>query len=142
MRHPRCICDKWHKSMNSADFVHPQVPSTWRPFAKGACSGCWAGCCTLPVEATVEDLVRLELISAQEALGSLKPVARRLVAQRLVEAFNPRTRQFVLAQVGGRDCVFLDPESRRCTVYEKRPEVCRDFPRIGPRPGYCPQKQY
>jgi uncharacterized protein len=37
----------------------------------------------------------------------------------------------------GRDCIYLGAD-RRCTVYEKRPEVCRQFPRIGPRPGWCP----
>lgn len=25
-------------------------------------------------------------------------------------------------------CRFLDAETRRCTIYEHRPEVCRDFP--------------
>jgi Fe-S-cluster containining protein len=28
----------------------------------------------------------------------------------------------------GRACRFLDPETRRCTVYAARPEVCRRFP--------------
>jgi Fe-S-cluster containining protein len=26
------------------------------------------------------------------------------------------------------DCVFLDPETRRCTVYEDRPRQCRTWP--------------
>jgi len=32
-------------------------------------------------------------------------------------------------------CVFFDQESRRCTVYEARPQVCRTFP-SAPRCGY------
>ncbi len=28
----------------------------------------------------------------------------------------------------GYDCVFLHPESRRCTVYEDRPRQCRTWP--------------
>jgi len=32
-------------------------------------------------------------------------------------------------------CRFLDPEKRRCTVYEARPAVCRSYP-DAPRCGY------
>ncbi len=32
-------------------------------------------------------------------------------------------------------CQFLDREQRRCTVYEARPTVCRDYPN-SPRCGY------
>lgn len=28
----------------------------------------------------------------------------------------------------GKACKFLDPVSRRCTIYEGRPSVCREFP--------------
>jgi Fe-S-cluster containining protein len=58
-----------------------------------------------------------------------------------VRSYHPPTGLFVLEQRHGRDCVFLHPETRRCTVYEKRPEVCRNFPKIGPRPGYCPGRK-
>jgi Fe-S-cluster containining protein len=56
-----------------------------------------------------------------------------------VRSYHPPTGLFILEQRYGRDCVFLDTKTRRCTVYEKRPEVCRRFPKIGPRPGYCPK---
>ena len=29
-------------------------------------------------------------------------------------------------------------KTRRCTVYDKRPNTCRKHPQVGPRPGYCP----
>lgn len=32
-------------------------------------------------------------------------------------------------------CMFFDQKERRCTVYEARPGVCRDYP-IAPRCGY------
>ena len=32
-------------------------------------------------------------------------------------------------------CMFLDQEKRRCTIYESRPTVCRQYPN-GPRCGY------
>ena len=33
-------------------------------------------------------------------------------------------------------CQFLDQKTRRCTVYESRPQVCRDYPPDTPRCGY------
>ena len=35
----------------------------------------------------------------------------------------------------GSTCVFLDSKTRRCTVYEARPNVCRTYP-DRPRCGY------
>jgi Fe-S-cluster containining protein len=32
----------------------------------------------------------------------------------------------------------LDAKTRRCTVYDKRPNTCRLHPQVGPKPGYCP----
>ncbi|MFO6335145.1 YkgJ family cysteine cluster protein, partial [Pseudomonas aeruginosa] len=31
----------------------------------------------------------------------------------------------------------LDRKTRLCTIYARRPDTCRNHPRIGPRPGYC-----
>ena len=115
-----------------------QRPSEWIKYKTGMCDGCWGGCCTLPVEVSASDLLRLELITEDEASQSLKKVARRLEKEGTIQAFIPRTGIFVLEQRNGRDCIYLGEKDRRCTVYEKRPEVCRQFPKIGPRPGYCP----
>ena len=109
-------------------------------YRTGMCQGCWGGCCTLPVEVSAFDLMRLELIGEDEASGSLKKVARRLMKDGKIQHFNPRNQIFVLEQRQGRDCIYLHPKTRLCTVYEKRPQVCRSFPKIGPRPGYCPQQ--
>lgn len=116
-----------------------QRPSEWIKYRTGMCKGCWGGCCTLPVEASAVDLIRLGLITEDEAAVSLKKVARRLESEGMIQAFVARTQLFVLEQRHGRDCIFLHPKTRLCTVYEKRPEVCRQFPKIGPRPGFCPQ---
>ena len=119
----------------------PQRPSTWRKYTKGLCTDCWAGCCTLPLEVSASDLIRLGLATEDEASISLKDVAKKLLKQKVIQSFNPKTQIFVMAQVGGRDCLYLDPRTRLCTVYETRPEVCRKFPTIGPRPGFCPYKK-
>ena len=33
-------------------------------------------------------------------------------------------------------CMFFDTKARRCTIYEARPGVCRDYPVDTPRCGY------
>lgn len=116
----------------------PQRPSTWREYKKGMCNGCWGGCCTLPVETSVNDLIRLGLTTEEEAAVSLKKLAQRLQKEGIIQAFQAKSQLFVLEQRNGRDCIYLGKSDRLCTVYEKRPEVCRKFPKIGPRPGWCP----
>ena len=120
---------------NPADITRP---STWKKYRLGMCEGCWAGCCTLPVEVSAYDLIRLGQVTEDEASGSLKKVARRLIKEGVVRSFHPSRGLFILEQRFGRDCVFLGRD-RRCTVYDRRPEVCRQFPKVGPRPGYCPE---
>jgi Fe-S-cluster containining protein len=117
--------------------IDPQRPSTWIKYKKGLCEGCWSGCCTLPVEVSVADLIRLNLTTEEEAAVSIKRLAARLLKERWIQAFNSKSQLFILEQRYGRDCIFLGKD-RLCTVYAQRPEVCRRFPRIGPRPGYCP----
>jgi len=113
-------------------------PSTWTYFRPGLCDDCTAGCCSLPVEVTARDLLRLGLITEDEARASLKRPAARLKQAKIVESFRADSGLFILAQNHRGDCVFLGA-NRRCTVYESRPEVCREFPTIvGPRVGHCP----
>jgi Fe-S-cluster containining protein len=117
--------------------VDSQRPSTWKAFRPGLCEGCWAGCCTLPLEVTIEDLLRLGLASPDE---TEKKTARRLMREGVVRSYRAGTGLFTLEQRPSGDCRFLDSD-RRCTVYDKRPNVCRRFPSIGPRPGFCPARQ-
>lgn len=121
-----------------------QTLSSWRKYTKGLCNGCWSACCTLPVEANGSDLVRLGLATQEEAdwlaEGVHDDLTRRLLKRKIIQAYDHKTKMFILAQVSGRDCVFLDFETRRCTVYEKRPDTCRNFPNIGPRSGFCPYR--
>jgi uncharacterized protein len=117
--------------------VDAQRPSTWRKYAKGMCDGCWAGCCTLPLEVSASDLIRMGLTDELEAGTSLLKLSKRLKAAKIVRSYNAKSGVFMIEQKHGRDCIYLGPD-RRCTIYEKRPEVCRQFPKIGPRPGFCP----
>lgn len=111
-------------------------PSSWVPYRPGLCSGCHATCCTMPVEILRSDLDRLGLSTPDEP--SNKKIAKRLIKQKILSNYRMGTDLFMLASKPNGDCYFLDSKTRLCTVYEKRPGVCRKFPEIGPRPGFCP----
>ncbi len=87
------------------------------------------------------DLVRLGLLTEDEALWSAKKIARKLEGMKMIQSYRASTMKFTLAQRINHDCVFLDETTRLCTVYENRPDVCRKFPEIGPRPGWCPESR-
>lgn len=114
-------------------------PSTWRAYKDGMCKGCYGSCCTMPVEVKISDLIRLGVTTEDEAQGSLKKLAKRLMKEGIVVSYRAGTEFFMLAQKTNEDCLFLDSKTRLCTVYENRPDTCRKFPAIGPRPGFCPR---
>ncbi len=92
----------------------------------------------MPVEIKGEDLVRLGLTDIDELEQSPKRLAKRLIKQGVLSSYREASGNFMLSQRANDDCYFLDLKTRLCTVYEKRPGVCRQFPEIGPRPGFCP----
>ena len=116
-------------------------PWTWMKYREGLCNGCTGACCTMPVEIKGEDLLRLGLANEDELLASSKKVAKRLIKEGIVESYREGTGNFMLTQKANDDCYYLDLKTRLCTVYEKRPGVCRQFPEIGPRPSFCPAQQ-
>ena len=120
--------------------MDPGKPRTWVRFRKGMCNGCSANCChDMPVQVSVPDLVRLGGMTAEEAAKSLPHSARSLRKKGWIRPFTAGSLIFVLRQKRNLDCIFLN-ENRQCTVYERRPEICRQFPKISPRPGYCPHE--
>jgi Fe-S-cluster containining protein len=94
------------------------------------------------VEVSVEDLVRMELATEDEAQGSLKKLGRRLEREGHVQYFRVASGLFLLTQRPNGDCRYLDA-NRHCTIYDRRPDVCRKFPtELGPRVGYCPKNNW
>ena len=91
----------------------------------------------MPVELRVADLVRMGLVDDFEAQEPAKLVARRLQKSGVIERFNLKSGVFTLARRSNNDCIFLDADSRRCTIYARRPDTCRNHPDVGPRPGFC-----
>nr|BFD60775.1 hypothetical protein CKG001_28820 [Bdellovibrio sp. CKG001]BFD64188.1 hypothetical protein BdHM001_28690 [Bdellovibrio sp. HM001]BFD68382.1 hypothetical protein HAGR004_34040 [Bdellovibrio sp. HAGR004] len=92
----------------------------------------------MPVEIKLSDLIRLGVATEDEAQTSIKKLAKRLIKEGIIVSYRSGTEFFMLSQKANRDCLFLDSKTRLCTVYEKRPDTCRQFPSIGPRPGFCP----
>jgi Fe-S-cluster containining protein len=114
---------------------------TWVRYSDALCASCMASCCTLPVEVTVADLVRMQLIDEFEAGEPPKDIAKRLKRAGVIDHFNGRSAIFTLARLASGDCIYLDGSSRRCTIYANRPTTCRNHPRVGPRPGFCAYKK-
>ena len=83
----------------------------------------------------------MDLIDEDERSGSLKKAAKRLIKDGVVRYFRAGERLFTLDQKANDDCRYLD-ENRKCQIYDKRPKVCRSFPEVGPRSGFCPAKTF
>ena len=117
--------------------VMTEEPATWLKFSRKMCGDCTAACCSLPVEVRAADLIRMDLMDPGEAGEGLRLVARRLIRSGLAGHYHHRSATLTLARMANGDCCFLDSRSRRCTIYDRRPDTCRNHPQIGPRPGYC-----
>jgi Fe-S-cluster containining protein len=119
--------------------VNVDSPETWTRFKPGMCDACQANCCTMPLEVRVSDLVRLGLVDAFEAEHEAPArIAKRLLKARLIERYNAKADVFTMARRADGDCTWLDAQTRRCTVYEQRPDTCRQHPQQkSPRKGYC-----
>lgn len=93
-----------------------------KPTSQYDCSRCPAYCCSIygEVRVTRRDLRRLadhlELSLEQARSRHTKVLGRVRVLRRKKDP------------VLGTSCSFLDPVTRRCQVYEGRPEVCREYP--------------
>ncbi|MBX7149691.1 YkgJ family cysteine cluster protein [bacterium] len=109
-------------------------PGTWIKYKEGLCTGCMATCCTMPVEVDKDDLVLLGLLDEGD---DLRKKTKDLLKQKIIERYRDKTGKATLSSMRDGSCLFLD-STRRCTVYEKRPKTCRNFPFVSSRPGYCP----
>ncbi len=126
----------------ASDNVDVDRIETWSRYRNGLCDSCTANCCTMPVEVKLRDLVRLGLVDPFEAEHEPpKQIAKRLTKAGTIDHFNFKHEVFTLARRANGDCRFLDALTRRCTVYEQRPQTCRSHPQIGPRPGHCPYER-
>lgn len=123
-------------------FSNKDRPSTWKKYDSEFCIQCKAHCCTMPVEVKASDLVRLRIATVDEVDNSIKKLAKRLKKEGFITSYREGTEFFMLSQRSNGDCYFLDARTRFCTVYDLRPETCRNFPAIaGTRVGFCPAEK-
>lgn len=79
---------------------------TWTKYRLGLCNGCQAFCCRMPVEATLTDLIRIEVVDPFDAQGRLKRIAWKLKQQGIIEHYNLSQGKFTLARRPNLDCTF------------------------------------
>lgn len=111
--------------------------STWVKYKKGLCQSCRGVCCSLPVEVSFSDLVRMGVVDEFEADEPAKKLAKRLMKEGIVGHFNHKNEIYTLARYANDDCIYLQQKTRLCTIYQQRPETCRNHPQIGPKPNHC-----
>jgi len=96
--------------------------------SKYDCSKCPAYCCSYEkISIEPRDLKRL----AKHFDLELDSARRRFT--RIFE--DERVLRHRPDETYGSACMFLDPKTRQCTVYEARPDVCKEYP-DKPRCGY------
>jgi len=96
------------------------------------CSKCPGYCCSYPrIEVKKRDLERLA-----RHFGVTTEVAARRYTRIYDDDGKPeRILRHQKDTVYGSICRFFDTTERRCTIYEARPGVCREYPN-GSRCGY------
>ena len=86
------------------------------------CAKCPAYCCSIyeRVQVTRRDIKRL----AKHFQVDVETAVKRFTTTYEDERILRRTSDPIF----GQSCKFLDPQTRRCTIYLARPAVCRTFP--------------
>lgn len=96
------------------------------------CSRCPGYCCSYPrIEVLDKDLKRLA-----RHFGLTREQAEKRFTRRYRDAdSDERILRHHKDEVYGSICRFFDTDERRCTVYQARPTVCRQYPN-GRKCGY------
>ncbi len=86
------------------------------------CTKCLAFCCSIydRVKVTDRDLKRLAKYFNLPVEATEKRYTKMYGNERIL-----RQKKDVIFE---RSCQFLDPVTRGCTIYEGRPQTCREFP--------------
>lgn len=88
------------------------------------CAACPAVCCTVYESVSVDD----RDVGRLAAHANLPADIFAAFYTRQLDGSTVLRRKNDPLSGTGRCCTFLDVETRRCPVYDARPEVCRDFP--------------
>lgn len=100
------------------------------------CSKCPGYCCSYPRIVTSEtDIARLAKHFGLSEKAAEKRYTRRFIWEDPEDPIDERILKHQPDPIYGTICQFFDTEARRCTIYEARPSVCREYPN-GRRCGY------
>jgi len=87
------------------------------------CLKCAAYCCSYThIPTTKTDIKRLA-----KHYGVTEDQAKRKFTKK-GDKENPRVLRHRDDEHFVTTCIFLDQETRNCTIYEARPKICREFP--------------
>ena len=98
------------------------VPVSGHKALKYDCDKCVAYCCSIyeRVQVTPRDIRRL---------AAHFRVLPEVASQRFTKLFGKeRILRRKADRLFGQACMFLNQETRKCTIYHARPAVCREFP--------------
>lgn len=108
------------------------MPKSTPEKIKYDCSRCPGYCCSYPrIEVRDKDLARL----ARHFGVSLEEAEKRFTRRYRDEDDDERILRHRKDEIYGSICRFFDTDERRCTVYDARPTVCRQYPN-GRKCGY------
>ncbi|MGH9930691.1 MAG: YkgJ family cysteine cluster protein [Pyrinomonadaceae bacterium] len=98
------------------------TPANGHKKLKYDCDNCIAYCCSIyeRVQVTPRDIRRL---------ATHFRVLPEVATQRFTKVFGKeRILRRKADRLFGQACTFLDQDTRKCTIYDARPLVCREFP--------------
>ena len=102
------------------------------------CAKCAGYCCSYPrIEVTKKDIERLAehfKISATQAKSQFTE-RYEFIGDRPEDHVKEQILRHKKDHIYKSTCQFLDQDQRRCSIYEARPTVCRQFP-DGKKCGY------
>lgn len=105
------------------------MPEKNKPKNRYDCSKCPAYCCSYPrIVVTDSDLARLAKHFQVSEPEAEKRYTRQYRFADGKEKIHERILRHEKDHIYKSACGFLDRDTRRCTVYEARPSVCREFP--------------
>ena len=87
------------------------------------CLKCTAYCCTYThIPVTKSDVKRLANFHGVSVEKAAKKYTKK------GDEENPRVLRHTDDPHFATSCMFLDKDTRNCTIYEGRPKICREFP--------------
>ncbi len=108
----------------------------WTRYKKSLCESCVGSCCYLPVEITLNELYELKFLDYFYQEESITDQIKKALTLPFILRYTPSSQKFTLRTKINGSCYFLTPQGQ-CSIYTQRFKVCRDHPKVGPKPNYC-----